>query len=134
MLQERQGEYNTKEVYTALAEHKSPEIAAEVARHALRDGQIKPQAIDKFDRRILRTRRQSRKAKELVKERIGRASIPDILPMNVVPDVAAERIESLMAMARGRSQRDREWALRELVRLSEKGLDIPLLEVSRTTA
>ena len=51
-----------------------------------------------------------------------------------MPDVAAERIESLMAMARGRSQRDREWALRELVRLSEKGLDIPLLEVSRTTA
>ena len=134
MLRERQGEYNIKEIYTALAEHKSPEIAAEVARHALRDGQMKQQAIEKFDRRILRTRRQSRKAKELVKERLGRASIPEFLPMNVVPDVAAERIESLMAMARGRSQRDREWALRELVRLSEKGLDIPLLEVSRTTA
>jgi hypothetical protein len=133
MLRERLGDYDITEVYSALAEHKSTEVTAEVARHMLLNGQVRATAANIFDHRILRTRRQGRKAKELVKRRLGGVSGPNVIPIGINSDGTFERINSLLALARGRSQRDREWALRELVRLSESGTEIPGFQVTQTT-
>lgn len=133
LLVNRHGEYDVAEVYSALAEHKSPEVAAEVAHHMLHNGQIRPSVVKNFDKRILRTRRESRKAKELVKQRLDRSTGPGVTPISSTANDASERIDSILALARGRSQRDREWALRELVRLSELGTNIPGFQTSRTT-
>ena len=55
----------------ALAEHTSPDVTAMVARFAASGIAIKRDALEQFDNRVLRTRRTGRKAKELVKTRLG---------------------------------------------------------------
>ena len=133
LLSARQGDYDSTIVYTALAEHKAPEIAAEVARYVLRGGKIPRAGIRQFDNRILRTRRHAREAKELVKKRIAENTEQTFTAPKVANIIETERVRSLLAMARGSSIRDREWAFQELARLTELGIAVPSIKVSRTS-
>ena len=56
-------------LYVKLAENTDPYLAALVAARALEPGISDSIALDKFDRRVMKVIRQSRRAKELVKAR-----------------------------------------------------------------
>lgn len=129
----RRGEYDPFKVYTALSEHKSPDIAAVVASHLFHDGCIKASVVEGFDQRVLKTRRQGRKAKELVKKRWNKITNPEVTSIPNSLSSSADRVEALLALARGRVERDREWAIQELVRLSQSGVEIPNFSVSQTS-
>lgn len=120
-------------VLTALAEHTAPEITALVARHALDGTPVHRDALARFDDRVLRTRHGGRAAKNLVKARLGQTLAPD--PGQVVALVPPdeERLATLLGLARGGNQRDREWALQQLARLSLAGHGLAGLQVSITS-
>lgn len=117
----------------ALAEHTSPDITVTVARFAASGIAIKRDALDQFDNRVLRTRRAGRKAKELVKNRLG-TMVPDAaVSIGTSQKVDDRRIQALVDMARGSSLRDRDWALQQLARLALDGHPIPQVQVSTTS-
>lgn len=117
----------------ALAEHTSPEITATVARFATSGIAIKRDALDQFDNRVLRTRRTGRKAKELVKSRLGTLAPEAAVSIDTNQTVDDRRVQALVDMARGSSLRDREWALQQLARLALDGYAIPQVQVSTTS-
>ena len=93
------------EFSVALTEHADPQMRAFVAR--LLNNDPAPQ----FDREILRTRYQSRQAKEVVKTRQEHQKNGGSVDM-----------ETLLALARGSSTpRDAEWALTQLTRRALAG-------------
>jgi hypothetical protein len=63
-----------------------------------------------FDREVLRARHRGRRAKEMVKQRVEQAALPDIAV--------------LLDMARSRTPRDAEWAMQQLARLALEGVPI----------
>lgn len=117
----------------ALAEHTSPEITATVARFATSRITIKRDVLDQFDNRVLRTRRTGRKAKELVKSRLGTLAPEAAVSIGTNQTVDDRRVQALVDMARGSSLRDREWALQQLARLALDGYAIPHVQVSTTS-
>lgn len=117
----------------ALAEHTSPDITATVARFATSGIAIKRDALDQFDNRVLRTRRTGRKAKELVKSRLGTLAPEATVSIGTNQKVDDRRVQALVDMARGSSLRDREWALQQLARLALDGYAIPQVQVSTTS-
>jgi hypothetical protein len=117
----------------ALAEHTSPDITATVARFATSGIAIKREALDQFDNRVLRTRRTGRKAKELVKIRLGTLAPEAAVSIGANQKVDDRRVQALVDMARGSSLRDREWALQQLARLVLDGYAIPQVQVSITS-
>jgi hypothetical protein len=117
----------------ALAEHTSPEITATVARFATTGIAIKRDALDQFDNRVLRTRRTGRKAKELVKSRLGSLAPEFAVSIGTNQTVDDRRVQALVDMARGSSLRDREWALQQLARLALDGYAISQVQVSTTS-
>jgi len=132
MLRNRIGDYNPYEVHSALAENKAPEISEVVARYALEEGILNLKAIKQFDKRILKTRSTSRKAKNLVKSRLESTHHKNILPIQLNASERKERINTLLALARGLSKRDKEWALLELAKLALSGEKIPSLQINKT--
>ena len=133
VMSERSADFDTNAVFSALAEHRAPEVAAAVADYAAKSGQMRRESLRDFDNRILRSRRVGRKAKDLVKARVAHepaaASIP--IESKLPPD--ERRVETLIAMARGTFHRDREWALQQLTRLALDGHPIPGVLVSVTS-
>jgi hypothetical protein len=133
VMSDRSADFDATAVFSALAEHRAPDVAAAVAEYAAKSGQMRRESLRDFDNRILRSRRVGRKAKDMVKARVAHApaaasiSIESKLP----PD--ERRIETLIAMARGVFQRDREWALQQLTQLALDGHPIPGVLVSVTS-
>ena len=117
----------------ALAEHTSPDITATFARFATSGIAIKRDALDQFDNRVLRTRRTGRKAKELVKSRLGTLAPEAAVSIGTNQKVDDRRVHALVDMARGSSLRDGEWALQQLARLALDGYAIPQVQVSTTS-
>jgi hypothetical protein len=133
LLQQRADHFDQTALLTALSEHTAPEITAMVAGHALAGRVIKREALDRFDGRVLRTRRSGRKAKDLVKARLGTPSDGNTVSIAAGHGPDSQRIKALMDMAQGSSLRDREWALQQLARLAIDGHHIPQLRVSATS-
>jgi hypothetical protein len=117
----------------ALTEHTSPDVTATVAGFAASGITIKRDALEQFDNRVLRTRRTGRKAKELVKARLEEITQDGVVSIGTNQKVDDRRIQSLVDMARGSSQRDRDWALQQLARLALDGHPIPHVQVSITS-
>lgn len=115
----------------ALAEHTSPDVTA--AHFAASGIEVKRDALDQFDNRVLRTRRTGRTAKELVKRRLERPAPDAAISIGSNQTVDDRRIQSLVDMARGSSLRDRDWALQQLARLALDGHAIPQVQVSTTS-
>ena len=103
-----------EELSHALVEHSDPQMQTFVAR--LLGNEPAPQ----FDREVLRTRNQSREAKEAVKTRQER----------MTTDTGAVDTATLLALARGASTpRDSDWALTQLVRRAMAGETIEGLTI-----
>lgn len=96
-----------------LAEHSDPPVQEEVAQRLLEQ----PQALPDFDRPVLRARNKGRRAKELVKKRLGQLETEDLDPA------------VLLEMAHGRTPRDSEWAWQQLARLARSGKTIEGLQI-----
>jgi hypothetical protein len=117
-LQARGEQVLNADVLKKLGENSDPAMQAWLAEQLLRDGQDVDTAA--FDRAVLRTRGRARRAKEAVKTR-----------RSVVKSEAAatheysdDDVTALLEMARGRTARDREWALQQLAQLSLGGRTI----------
>ena len=121
------------ELLLALTEHTSPDVTATVAGFAASGITIKRDALEQFDNRVLRTRRTGRKAKDLVKARLEEMTQDGVVSIDANQKVDDRRIQSLIDMARGSSQRDRDWALQQLARLALDGHPIPHVQVSITS-
>ena len=114
----------------ALAEHTAPDVAAVVAEWVASGLAVRREALQRFDNRVLKTRRVGRKAKELVKHRLG-VRVPEAA-VSITADQETDdgRMQALVDMARGSSLRDREWALQQLARLALEGHAVPQVQVS----
>jgi len=102
-----------RELTRRLAEHPDPPMQEVVARTLLAEPEL-ARDMAEFDRGVLRARDRGRRAKELVKRRL--AATP---PTEAALDTAA-----LLELARGRTERDREWALEQLARLALSGAPV----------
>jgi hypothetical protein len=132
-IQRQPEQLDLNALLVALSEHTSPDVTATVARFAASGITIKRDALDQFDNRVLRTRRTGRKAKELVKTRLETLSPEAAVSIGTNQKVDDRRIQALVDMARGSSQRDRDWALQQLARLALDGHSIPQVQVSITS-
>lgn len=109
-FQNRKPNFDNALALECLSEHTDPVIQEFVAEK-LKANKIKQNFSRNFDRSVLRTKNQSRKAKELIKNRIES-------DLDVHPD-------TLLELARGHNQRDKEWALEQLMKLVLKGEEVP---------
>lgn len=110
-----------KKMWTALSESEDPIIQARLMEEAL-VGNIPDDAkLSDLDKRILMTRRNSRRVKEAVKGRISNAD-------SLIND---ERLTALRDMAKGTNKRDREWAVQRLTQLALAGVAVPGLHVTK---
>ncbi len=99
-----------------LAQHSSPDMQAWLAEKLL-DNAAPTQATQPFDRAVLRARGRARKAKNLVQTRHESKNEP-------APDTA-----TLLEIARSRTRRDADWALRQLAQKALSGEKIEGVEV-----
>lgn len=113
----------------ALAEHTAPEILALVAERGAAPGVLRRDTRARFEGRVLKTRRAARRAKELVKQRLEADAARTVRPSAH----EAPQVEALLALARGATLRDRDWALRRLAQLALEGHSIPELSLSSIT-
>jgi hypothetical protein len=120
-------------VMAALAEHTAPDVAAVVAEWVASGLAVRRETLQHFDNRVLKTRRVGRKAKELVKNRLGARAPEGAVSIEVDLQIDGRRIEALLDLARGASLRDREWALQQLARLALEGHAVPQVQVSTTS-
>jgi hypothetical protein len=126
-LQARGEQVLNADVLKKLGENFDPAMQAWLAEQLLRDGQDVDTAA--FDRAVLRTRGRARRAKEAVKTR-----------RSVVKSEAAatheysdDDVTALLEVARGRTTRDREWALQQLAQLTLSGRQIEGVATSATS-
>lgn len=117
----------------ALAEHTSPDVSAIVALYAATGIIFKRGVLENFDNRVLKTRRTGRKAKELVKSRLGLSKPEPAILISTQPKANELRVQALFDMARGSSLRDRDWALQQLTSLALDGHPIPQIQISLTS-
>ena len=117
----------------ALAEHTAPDVAAVVAEWVASGLAVRRETLQHFDNRVLRTRRVGRKAKELVKNRLGTRAPDGAVSIEADLQIDGRRVEALLDLARGASLRDREWALQQLARLALEGHVVPQVQVSTTS-
>jgi hypothetical protein len=90
----------------SLGQHDDPQVQEYLAAVLLAGAA--GEVARTFDAPVLRSRHRARRAKELVKTRLQRAT--------ETPDPAV-----LLELARGTNRRDREWALQQLARLALAG-------------
>ena len=133
LMSERSTGFDANAVFSALAEHRAPEVTAAVADYAAKSGPMRRESLRDFDNRILRSRRTGRKAKDLVKARVAHQPAAASIPIESRLPFDERRVETLIAMARGTFRRDREWALLQLTQLALDGHPIPGLLVSVTS-
>ena len=117
----------------ALAEHTAPDVAVVVAGWLASGLAVKRETLQHFDNRVLKTRRDGRRAKELVKQRLGIRAPEGAIPIAANVEIDGLRIEALIGLARGSSLRDREWGLQQLARLALEGHPVPQVQVSTTS-
>ena len=104
LLKDQAERINIDSVYVKLAETTDPHLAALVAARALKPGIPDEAAVDIFDSRLLKTVRQGRKAKNLVKER----RINSVLSGTPVSPEFQEMVDDI---ARYGNEQDRDWAI-----------------------
>jgi urease gamma subunit len=104
LLQDQAERINIDSAYVKLAETTDPHLAALVAARALKPGIPDETAVDIFDSRLLKTVRQGRKAKNLVKER----RINSVLSGTPVSPEFQEMVDDI---ARYGNEQDRDWAI-----------------------
>jgi hypothetical protein len=113
-------------VLKKLGENSDPAMQAWLAEQLLRDGQDVDTAA--FDRAVLRTRGRARRAKEAVKTRRNVVQREDV----GATEYSDEDVTALLEVARGRTARDREWALQQLAQLAQSGREIQGVTTSTT--
>jgi hypothetical protein len=122
----RQSLATDPDVWSALAESDDQRAQDVFAEAALESNAIDEGLLLEFDRRILTAVRPSRRAKELVKQRLENVDF-------AITSVPEDRVAVLLTMARSRVAQDREWALMRLAALALRGVSIDGLEFSLTT-
>jgi hypothetical protein len=118
-LQARGDQVLNAEMLKKLGENSDPAMQVWLAEYLLRDG-ANVDATD-FDRAVLRTRGRARRAKEAIKAR--REKIENVTSQQAT-EYSQDDINTLLEVARGRTPRDREWALQQLARLALAGHQI----------
>jgi predicted DNA-binding WGR domain protein len=104
LLEDNSSRMDIETLYVKLAESTDPHLAALVAARALEPGISDSRALDNFDRRVLKTIRQSRRAKELVKAR----RLNDV----VSGEQVSEEFDSLISdLAAYGNEQDSDWAI-----------------------
>lgn len=109
----RKAHLKTNPALACLSEHSDPNIQKFVAEVLAEQAAaiVEPAPyIKTFDKTLLRTKNRSRKAKEMVKNRLENN-------LKVNP-------ETLLEVARGQNQTDREWAILQLTKLALSGEEI----------
>ncbi len=99
-----------------LSENADPIMQAWLAEHLLKD--VTSVEVSAFDQSVLKTRGRARRAKEAVKTRRG-----------TTIEYSNDEIKSLLDVARGRTKRDKEWALQQLAQVALPGREIEGLVV-----
>ncbi|HEX8236671.1 MAG TPA: hypothetical protein VF600_12005 [Abditibacteriaceae bacterium] len=117
-LQTRGEQVLNADILQKLGENSDPAMQAWLAERLLRDGQDVDTAA--FDRAVLRTRGRARRAKEAVKTRRDVAH----REAGSTSEYSDEDVKALLEVARGRTARDREWALQQLAQLALGGRKI----------
>jgi len=112
-------------VLRKLSENDDPVMQAWLAEHLLHA--TKDVEVATFDRRVLRARGRARRAKEAVKKR------RDATKTRAPVQHSNEDIAALLDVARGRTTRDREWALQQLAQAALTGCEIEGVQVRRAT-
>ena len=124
LLEDNSSRIDIETLYVKLAENSDPHLAALVAARALGPGISDGKALDNFDKRVLRTIRQSRRAKELVKAR----RLNDVSSGERV----SEEIESLISdLAAYGNDQDSDWAIEMKSFLSSASTSAEALKLSR---
>ena len=104
LLEVNSSSMDIETLYVKLAENTDPYLAALVAARALEPGISDSTALDKFDRRVMKSIRQSRRAKELVKAR----RLNDVS----CGELVSGEIESLISdLAVYGNDQDSDWAI-----------------------
>ena len=109
------------DILRKLAENDDPVMQSWLAEYLLRDAQ--QVALPTFDGAVLRTRGRARRAKEAVKKRRDLTKTPTPI------QPSTEDIAALLDVARGRTPRDREWALQQLAQVALAGREIEGVQV-----
>ncbi len=107
-----------------LSENSDPQMQAWLAEHLLRDALNIEVAV--FDAAVLRARGRARRAKEAVKLR--RDTTKTVPLANI--EYSNEEVATLLDVARGRTSRDREWALQQLAQVALSGKQIDGVTIS----
>ncbi len=120
-LQKRQANITSDLALAYLSEHSDTTVQAFVAKKLAEQVEQKEELgkevfVQKFDKSLLRTRNRSRKAKELVKKRVGK---------NLVVDP-----KTLLEVARSNNQKDAEWAIQQLTKLALAGESVEGFELT----
>jgi len=111
----------TSELLTRLAQHDHPSVQAFVARNLARAP--RSEAAASFAGALTNARGRSRRAKTRVQRVLDES-----------PNAGGLSLDALLDAARNGAPRDREWALRQLVRLQLSGVDVPDLQVKGAVA
>lgn len=98
-----------------LSENADPMMQAWLAEHLLKDAASVD--VSAFDQSILKTRGRARRAKEAVKAR------RDVTKTTVI-EYSNDDIATLLDVARGRTLRDKEWALQQLAQVALNGREV----------
>jgi hypothetical protein len=103
-----------------LTENSDAQMQAWLAEHLLKDA---PDVqVAGFDQVVLKTRGRARRAKEAIKKRRDVTKTASVEYSDA--DVAA-----LLEVARGRTRRDRDWALQQLAQVALSGRDVEGVQV-----
>lgn len=113
-MKERSANLKSSIAMACLSEHGDPIIQEFVAKQ-LKEQATKEEFVRTFDKGVLRTKNQSRKAKQIIKQR---------LEENL--DVDAE---TLVELARGKNKKDAEWAVLQLTKLALSGQETAAFEL-----
>jgi hypothetical protein len=98
-----------------LSENSDPQMQAWLAEHLLKDAPNVEVAA--FDQAVLKARGRARRAKEAVKAR------RDVTKTTAI-EYSNDDIASLLDVARGRTKRDKEWALQQLAQVALSGREV----------
>ena len=111
-------------VLKKLSENPDPQMQAWLAEHLLANTQDVD--VTAFDHAVLRVRGRARRAKEAVKTRrdMTRATIKQQI------EYSNDEVSTLLDVARGRTLRDREWALQQLAQGALSGREIEGVTIS----
>jgi len=111
----------TSALLTQLAQHDNSNVQAFVARNLSRARQS--EAVAAFGNALTNARGRARRAKTHVQQVLDES-----------PNTGGLSLDVLLDAARNGAPRDREWAVRQLVKLQLSGVDVPDLKVKGAVA